>query len=122
MNKYRLSMVIVLFVMIILYMLNIVCVSEITNFAFTSSSLLLSISSTMDTYADNNKLEERIRFVIDTLAVAVAILLPSLKNVDLIQSLMNNFDANLLLLLSLFFTLLSQWATEIKWKDLQNKK
>lgn len=122
MNKYRLSMVIVLFVMIILYMLNIVCVSEITNFAFTSSSLLLSISSTMDTYADNNKLEERIRFVIDTLAVAVAILLPSLKNVDLIQSLMNNFDTNLLLLLSLFFTLLSQWATEIKWKDLQNKK
>ena len=115
-------MVIVLFVMIILYMLNIVCVSEITNFAFTSSSLLLSISSTMDTYADNNKLEERIRFVIDTLAVAVAILLPSLKNVDLIQSLMNNFDTNLLLLLSLFFTLLSQWATEIKWKDLQNKK
>lgn len=103
-------------------MIDIVYVSEIINFSFSCSALLLSISSTMDTYADNNKIEQRIRFVIDTLAVAVAILLPSLKNVEMIQKLMNTFDSNLLLLLSLFFTLLSQWATEIKWRDMQNKK
>ena len=76
----------------------------------------------LDTYAIKNKTEERIKFVIDTLAIIVVVLLPSLKDEKLLAVIMSYFDSNILLLLSLFFTMASQWAAEIKKKDMKNNK
>lgn len=58
--------------------------------------------------------------MIDTVAIAVAVLLPNLKNEEFITTLMTYFDSNALLLLALFFTMASQWASEIKQKDIKN--
>lgn len=112
----------VLLLMVFLYMLNIVVVTPVTNFAFTCTSLLFSISSVVDTFAKGNKNEERVRFVLDTLAIAVAVLLPSLKDEEFIVTIMNYFDSNVLLLLALFFTMASQWAAEIKHKDMKKQQ
>lgn len=122
MNKYRLSIMVVLIIMVFLYLLGIVEVSSVTNFAFTSSALIFSISSVVDTFAEENKLERIVRFVLDTIAIAVAVLIPNLKDTELINTIMKSFDTNLLLLLALFFTMAGQWAIEIKLKDIQNKR
>lgn len=122
MNKYRLSMMFVLLLMVFLYMMDIVEVAPVTNFAFTCTSLLFSISSVVDTFAKGNKNEEKIRFVIDTFAIAVAVLLPSLKDEDFLARVMNYLDSNVLLLLALFFTMASQWAAEIKQKDMKKQQ
>lgn len=122
MNKYRLSIMATLLVMVFLYMMKVVEVTSVSNFSFTCASLLFSISSVLDTYAIKNKTEERIKFVIDTLAIIVVVLLPSLKDEKLLAIIMSYFDSNILLLLSLFFTMASQWATEIKQKDMKNNK
>lgn len=108
--------------MVLLYMLGIIEVTPVTNFAFTCTSLLFSISSAIDTFAKGNKTEERIRFVIDTLAIAVAILLPSVKEEEAIVNAMSCLDSNVLLLLALFFTMASQWAAEIKQKDMKKQQ
>ncbi|WP_349672997.1 hypothetical protein [Lacrimispora sp.] len=120
MNKYRLSIMIVLIIMVLLYMLGIVEISEVSNFAFTSSALIFSISSAVDTFAKENKLEKLIRFVLDTFAISVVVLIPNLKDTNLVKLIMNQFDTNVLLLLALFFTMAGQWATEIKLKDIEN--
>jgi len=122
MNKYRLSIMLVLLLMVFLYMMDIVEVTPVTNFAFTCTSLLFSISSVVDTFAKGNKKEETVRFVIDTLAIAVAVLLPSLKDEQFLVMIMNCFDSNVLLLLALFFTMASQWAAEIKQKDMKRQQ
>lgn len=122
MNKYRLSIMFVLLLMVFLYMMDIVEVTPVTNFAFTCTSLLFSISSVVDTFAKGNKKEEKVRFVIDTLAIAVAVLLPSLKDEEFLVMVMNYFDSNVLLLLALFFTMASQWAAEIKQKDMKRQQ
>lgn len=121
MNKYRLSMMLVLLIMVFLYSMDIVEVTSMTNFAFTCTSLLFSISSAIDTFAKGDKKEEKVRFVIDTFAIMVAVLLPSLKNEKVLIKIMNYFDSNVLLLLALFFTMASQWAAEIKQKDIKKQ-
>lgn len=120
MNKYRISIMCVLLIMVFLYMQGVIEITVVTNFAFTCTSLLFSISSVIDTFAKGNRAEEWIRFVIDTVAIAVAVLLPNLKNEEFITTLMTYFDSNALLLLALFFTMASQWASEIKQKDIKN--
>lgn len=122
MNKYRLSIMCVLLLMVFLYMMDIVEVTAVTNFAFTCTSLLFSISTVIDTFAKGNRKEEIIRFVIDTIAIAVAVLLPSLKDEEFLEVTMNYFDSNVLLLLALFFTMASQWASEIKQKDMKKQQ
>lgn len=122
MNKYRISIMCVLLIMVFLYMQGVIEITVVTNFAFTCTSLLFSISSVIDTFAKGNRAEEWIRFVIDTVAIAVAVLLPNLKNEEFITTLMTYFDSNALLLLALFFTLASQWASEIKQKDMKNTR
>lgn len=121
MNKYRLSMMLVLLIMVFLYSMDIVEVTSMTNFSFTCTSLLFSISSAIDTFAKGDKKEEKVRFVIDTFAIMVAVLLPSLKNEKVLIKIMNYFDSNVLLLLALFFTMASQWASEIKQKDIKKQ-
>lgn len=120
MNKYRISIMCVLLIMVFLYMQGVIEITVVTNFAFTCTSLLFSISSVIDIFAKGNRAEEWIRFVIDTVAIAVAVLLPNLKNEEFITTLMTYFDSNALLLLALFFTMASQWASEIKQKDIKN--
>ena len=122
MNKYRISIMCVLLIMVFLYMQGVIEITVVTNFAFTCTSLLFSISSVIDTFAKGNRVEEWIRFVIDTVAIAVAVLLPNLKNEEFITTLMTYFDSNALLLLALFFTMASQWASEIKQKDMKNTR
>lgn len=122
MNKYRISIMCVLLIMVFLYMQGVIEITVVTNFAFTCTSLLFSISSVIDTFAKGNRAEEWIRFVIDTVAIAVAVLLPNLKNEEFITTLMTYFDSNALLLLALFFTMASQWASEIKQKDMKNTR
>lgn len=122
MNKYRLSLMFVLLLMVVLYMMDIVEVTQVTNFAFTCTALLFSVSSVIDTYAKSNKREERVRFIVDTLAIAVAVLLPNVKNEKFLMIIMDYFDSNVLLLLALFFTMASQWASEIKQKDIKNNQ
>ena len=103
-------------------MMDVVEVTLVTNFAFTCAALLFSISSVVDTFAKANKKEEVARFLIDTLAIAVAVLLPILKDEEFLELVMNYFDSNVLLLLSLFFTMASQWAAEIKKKDMKKQQ
>lgn len=122
MNKYRLSIMIVLIVMVFLYMFGFVKISNVTNFAFTFAALIFSISSAIDTFAKENRIEQILRFALDTIALCVAILIPNLSDTELINYLMNSLDTNILLLLALFFTMAGQWATEIKLKDIQNRK
>ncbi len=122
MNKYRLSIMIVLIIMVFLYMTGAVEITSVTNFAFTLSALIFSISSAIDTFANDNKIELKLRFIFDTLAIGVAVIIPNLKNTEIVNLMMSFFDTNVLLLLALFFTLAGQWAIEIKLKDMQNKR
>ncbi len=121
MNKYRLSIMIVLIIMVFLYMLGFVGISNVTNFAFTLSALVFSISSAIDTFAKDNSAEQIFRFVLDTLAICVAVIVPNLSDTQLIKDIMDSLDTNVLLLMALFFTMAGQWATEIKLKDIQKK-
>lgn len=122
MNKYRLSIMIVLIVMVFLYMLGIVKISNVTNFAFTFSALIFSLSSAIDTFAKEDRIERILRFTLDTMALCVAIIIPNLSDTKLVKNIMDDFDTNILLLLALFFTMAGQWATEIKLKDIQKQK
>lgn len=103
-------------------MMDIVEVTPIANFAFTCSALLFSISCAIDTFAKRDRKEEFVRTVIDTLAIAVAVILPNLKDEQFLAAIMNYFDSNILLLLALFFTMASQWAAEIKQKDMKKQQ
>jgi len=122
MNKYRIAVMLLLIVIILLYMTNLLQIDAITNFSLTLSALIFSISSVIDTYANENKMEEKIRLVLDTIALGVAIILPRLTNIALIELLLNSLDTNVLLLLSLFFTLAGQWSVEIKMKEVRKGK
>ena len=122
MNKYRISIMLTLIIILLLYMLNVVSISEVSNFAVTCSSLLFSISCALDTFARKNKLISGLRFVIDTSAICSIILIPIIKDGNIVKNIMNVLDTNVLLLLALFFTMAGQWATEIKIKDIQNHK
>ena len=121
-NKYRLSIMIVLIIMLFMYMTGVVGLTQETNFAFTLAALILSISMAVDTFAKQNKIAEVITFVLEVLALLIIVLIPNLKDFVLLKKLMSIFDTNVLLMLALFFTFAGQWATEIKIKDIENRK
>lgn len=121
-NKYRLSIMIVLIIMLFMYMMGVVGLTQETNFAFTLAALILSISMAVDTFAKQNKIAEVITFVLEVLALLIIVLIPNLKDFVLLKKLMSIFDTNVLLILALFFTFAGQWATEIKINDIENRK
>lgn len=49
-------------------------------------------------------------------------MIPNLKDFVILKKLMSILDTNVLLMLALFFTFAGQWATEIKIKDIENRK
>ncbi len=115
-------MMLILIVFVFLYMLGILGINERTNFALTSSALILSVSAAIDTFSGDNKYEKVIRYILDTIAIGFAIIIPHVNNTEFIDSLMKTFDSNVLLLLALFFTMAGQWAVEIKIKDIKRGK
>ena len=118
-NKYRLSVMIVLIVMLFMYMMGVVEISDTTNFAFTLAALIFSMAMTVDTFAGENKTAERISFILEFLALLSVVLLPNLKDFSFLQKIMDVLDTNVLLLLALFFKFAGQWAAEIKIKDMK---
>lgn len=121
-NKYRLSIMVVLIIMLFMYIAGVVGVAYETNFAFTLAALILSISMAVDTFAKQNKIAEGISFVLEVLALLIMVMIPNLKHFVLLKKLMSTLDTNVLLMLALFFTFAGQWATEIKIKDIKNRK
>lgn len=121
-NKYRLSFMIVLIIMLFMYMMDIVEITEETNFAFTLAALILSASMAVDTFAKQNQIAQAITFIMEICALLVIVLFPNLKSFIFLEKLMSILDTNVLLLLALFFTFAGQWATEIKIRDIENGK
>lgn len=121
-NKYRLSFMIVLGIMLFMYMMDIVEITEETNFAFTLAALILSASMAVDTFAKQNQIAQAITFIMEICALLVIVLFPNLKSFIFLKKLMSILDTNVLLLLALFFTFAGQWATEIKIRDIENGK
>lgn len=121
-NKYRLSFMIVLIIMLFMYMMDIVEITEETNFAFTLAALILSASMAVDTFAKQNQITQAITFIMEICALLVIVLFPNLKSFIFLKKLMSILDTNVLLLLALFFTFAGQWATEIKIRDIENGK
>ena len=121
-NKYRLSIMIVLIIMLFMYITGVVGLADETNIAFTLAALILSISMAVDTFAKSNKIEEGISFVLEVLALLIIVMIPNLKDFVILKKLMSILDTNVLLMLALFFTFAGQWATEIKIKDIENRK
>ena len=121
-NKYRLSFMIVLIIMLFMYMMDIVEITEETNFAFTLAALILSASMAVDTFAKQNQIAPAITFIMEICALVVIVLFPNLKSFIFLKKLMSILDTNVLLLLALFFTFAGQWATEIKIRDIENGK
>jgi len=122
MNKHRIAVMLLLIIIIFLYMIEVIQIDAITNFSLTVSALFFSISTVIDTFAKGNKVEENIRLFIDTIALGVALILPRLTNIEILKTLMNSLDTNVLLLLSLFFTMAGQWSAEIKMKEIRKGK
>ena len=120
-NKYRLSFMIVLIIMLFMYMMDIVEITEETNFAFTLAALILSASMAV-TFAKQNQIAQAITFIMEICALLVIVLFPNLKSFIFLKKLMSILDTNVLLLLALFFTFAGQWATEIKIRDIENGK
>ena len=121
-NKYRLSFMIVLIIMLFMYMMDLVEITEETNFAFTLAALILSASMAVDTFAKQNQIAQAITFIMEICALLVIVLFPNLKSFIFLKKLMSILDTNVLLLLALFFTFAGQWATEIKIRDIENGK
>ena len=121
-NKYRLLIMIVLIIMVFMYVWDIVGLTEEINFAFTLAALILSIATSIDTFAMQNKIYKTIIFILEVLALLVIVLLLNLQNNIFTKKLMSILDTNVLLMLALFFTFAGQWATEIKIKDIENRK
>lgn len=78
-NKYRLSIMIVLIIMLFMYIAGVVGVAYETNFAFTLAALILSISMTVDTFAKQNKIAEGISFVLEVLALLIMVMIPNMS-------------------------------------------
>ncbi len=121
-NKYRLSIMIVLIIMLFMYMMGVVGLTEETNFAFTLAALILSISMAVDTFAKQNRIADGITFALEVTALLIIVLIPNLKDVIFLKKLMSILDTNVLLMLALFFTFAGQWAAEIKIKDIESSK
>ena len=79
-NKYRLSFMIVFIIMLFMYMMDIVEITEETNFAFTLAALILSASMAVDTFAKQNQIAQAITFIMEICALLVIVLFPNLKS------------------------------------------
>lgn len=112
----------ILIVVIFLYLIGGISITDNTNFSLTLSALIFSISSVIDTYGKENKGESIVRLILDTIALGVAIIFPHLTYSDFLKKVMDVFDSNMLLLLALFFTMAGQWSIEIKLKDIKNER
>ena len=113
---------IVIIVVLFMYLMGLINISEEVNFGFTLGALILSISMAVDTFADENIIVETITMIMETCSLLVVILIPNLKNIEVIKNIMSILDVNVLLLFSLFFTFAGQWAAEMKIKDIRRKK
>lgn len=69
-----------------------------------------------------NRIAQVITFIMEVCTLLVIVLFPNLKDFMFLKKLMSILDTNVLLLLALFFTFAGQWATEIKIKDIENRK
>lgn len=118
-NRYRISMMILIIVMYIMYMTKVIKITEVTNFSVSLAVLLLSISTAIDTFSQKNKLADTIMYILEVVSFGVMVIIPSLKNEKIVKEIMNMFDSNVLLLLSLFFTLAGQWSAEIKIREIK---
>lgn len=105
-----------------MYIIGLVGISEETNFAFTVAALILSVSMAVDTFDKENKIVNGIIFILEVCALLIIVMVPNLKDFAFLKKIMNLLDTNVLLLLALFFTFAGQWATEIKIKDIENRK
>lgn len=121
-NKYRLAYMIVIIMMLFMYFVGFVTISCTTNFAFTCAALVLSVSMSIESYAKKSKIIKSIIYILEIVALLIVVMIPNVKDELFIQRIMKICDTNVLLLLALFFTFASQWAAEIKWNDMQNRK
>lgn len=121
-NKYRLSFMIVLIIMLFMYMMDIVEITEETNFAFTLAALILSASMAVDTFAKQNQIAQAITFIMEICALLVIVLFPNLKSFIFLKKLMSILDTNVLIVVSTFFYICRTRATEIKIRDIENGK
>lgn len=122
MNKYRISVMVIIMLVIFLYMIGGIRITDQMNFSLTLAALIFSVSTAIDTYSKENKWECRIRYALDTIALGVAIIFPNITYAEFIKKFMIVCDSNVLLLLALFFTMAGQWAIEIKLKETRNEK
>ena len=99
-NKYRLSFMIVLIIMLFMYMMDIVEITEETNFAFTLAALILSASMAVDTFAKQNQIAQAITFIMEICALLVIVLFPNLKSFIFLKKLMYLIEHRQLCLLS----------------------
>ena len=113
---------IVIIIMLFMYIIGLIGISEETNFAFTVAALILSVSMAVDTFDKENKIVNGIIFILEVCALLIIVMVPNLKDFAFLKKIMNLLDTNVLLLLALFFTFAGQWATEIKIKDIENRK
>lgn len=120
MRRYS-SMVMLIFI-VILYWGGLIEVSEKLAYSLSLSALIFSISMVFDTYAVEHKAEKYIRMILETLALSIAIIVPNLSNQIILDYIMNNVDNNLILILTIFFTLAAQIACDIKIKDIRKMK
>ena len=82
-----------------MYMMGIVGITEETNFAFTLSALILSVSMAVDTFAKQNRIAQAITFILEVCALLVIVLFPNLKDFIFLKKIMGILDTNVLLLL-----------------------
>ena len=77
-----------------MYMMDIVEITEETNFAFTLAALILSASMAVDTFAKQNQIAQAITFIMEICALLVIVLFPNLKSFIFLKKLMSILDTN----------------------------
>lgn len=102
-NKYRLSFMIVLIIMLFMYMMDIVEITEETNFAFTLAALILSASMAVDTFAKQNQIAQAITFIMEICALLVIVLFPNLKKFYIFEKIDEYIRYQCLIVVSTFF-------------------
>lgn len=88
--------------------MGVVGIGEETEFAFALAALILSISNVFEIFAGQNKIAEKISYILEILALSVIILLPSLKDFVPLKKIMSISDVNVLLILTFVFTFVIQ--------------
>lgn len=112
----------VLIVIVVFYLLGALDITEELSYSLSLAALIFSISMVFDTYAKGNKKEIAFKNILEALALGVAIILPNMKNNNVVRWCIDNLDNNYILILTIFFTLAAQISCEIKIKDIENYK